>query len=232
MQELSQSDKDRLSQFIKENDLDYTISENVISKFNATAYDGIKFFFYKYNEEYVIVKYDKNKDNGNPGSTAYEYFNFQTLPQVLEQLSYYDSQIYKCYWNTVADTIEMGVDVNSYNENWFNDFVGDDFWNTEDCGNYKTIVYNNPNYKPELKSPYNTLHEVSTINNIEYTKVDKLYFEIHPISCLEGRESYLLKLACNNEEIFKEYINYTVSGKKGLRLLIENLFKTLEPFKV
>ena len=49
---------------------------------------------------------------------------------------------------------------------------------------------------------------------------------------MEGQESYLLKLSCNNEEIFKEYINYKVVKKKGLKLLIDNIFKSLESFKI
>jgi hypothetical protein len=232
MEQISQNNKDRLLQFIKENDLDYSVDESIISKFHATAYDGIKFFFYKYNEDFIIVKYDLGKDNSNPGSSPYEYFNYKNFSQVLEQLSYYDNLIYKCYWNTVSDTMEIGVDINTYNEGWYNEFIGNEYWGIEDYNTYKTLIYSNPNYKPELKSPYNTLHEVSTINNIEYTKIDKLYFEIHPICCLESKETYLLKLKCNNDEILKEYINYTITSKKGLRLLIDNLFKTLEPYKI
>ena len=54
--------------------------------------------------------------------------------------------------------------------------------------------------------------------------MDKLYLEIHPICVLEGSESYLVKILINNEEIMKEYINYIVRRKKGLRLFLENLF--------
>ena len=83
-----------------------------------------------------------------------------------------------------------------------------------------------------MKSPYNTIHEVSPINQETYAVVEKLYFEIHPISCLEKRESYLLKLLINNEEVFKEYVNYIVLSKKGLKLLIENIFNSVEKFKI
>lgn len=61
-----------------------------------------------------------------------------------------------------------------------------------------------------------------------YTKVDKLYFEIHPISCQPGNESYLVKLLCNNEEVLKEFINYIVSRKKGLKLLIKTIFDEIK----
>lgn len=233
MDEISQSDKERLLEFIKENELDYTPIDNGIVRFHTMSCDGMKFFFYKYNEEYVVVKYDPNKDDpNNPGSIAYEYFNFKTLPQVLEQLSFYDNQIPKTYWSIIADSMEVGFDKDSYSENWYEEFITDDFYKVEDCDSYKTIVYSNSNYKPELKSPFNTLHEVSPINNESYTKVDKLYFEIHPISCQGGKESYLLKLNCNNEEVLKEYINYTVATKKGLRLLLKTLFNSLEGFKI
>jgi len=232
MNQLSESDKSRLISFIEESELDYEVYENVVTKFNATSCDGIKFFFYTFNEQYIIVKYDKNKDNENPASQAYEYFYFQNLSQVLEQLSFYDNSIPKSYWSNIADTCEIGFDKDNYNESWYEEFMKDDFWTTEDCDSYKTIVYSNPNYKPELKSPYNTLHEVSEINELVYTKVDKLYFEIHPISCRKKNESYLLKLSCSNDDKFRDYINYTVNTKKGLKMLLETIFKSLEPFKV
>lgn len=233
MNELTESDKKRLIDFVENSELDYEVYENTVTKFNATACDGIKFFFYTFNEQYVIVRYDKNKDrDDSPGSQAYEYFYFKTLSQVLEQLSFYDNSIPKSYWSNIADTCEVGFDKDNYNETWYEEFKKDDFWTTEDYESYKTIIYSNPNYKPELKSPYNTLHEVSEINELVYTKVDELYFEIHPISLKHKRESYLLKLKCNNDSVFKEYINYTVSTKKGLRLLLETIFKSLEPFKV
>lgn len=234
MNTLNESDKKRLVEFIDINELDYEVHEDIVTKFNVTAYDGIKFFFYTLNEQYVIVRYDKDKDkdNGNPSSQAYEYFYFQTLSQVLEQLSFYDNSIPKNYWKTIVNSIEIGFDKDSYDDNWYEWFKKDEFWKTEDCDLYKAIVYNNPNYKPELKSPYNTLHEVSEINEITYTSVNGLYFEIHPISCKIKRESYLLKLKCNNDDKFVEYINYIVSTKKGLRLLLESIFKSLEPFRV
>jgi hypothetical protein len=63
-------------------------------------------------------------------------------------------------------------------------------------------------------------------------KIDKLYFEIHPVSTLEGRESYMLKILCNNEEIMKEYVTYRVIKRKGLRLLMESIFSEAEKFKL
>ena len=232
MIEITEIEKSRLIDFINENELDYDINTSDIFRFNITSHDGMKFFFYKVNEEYVIVKYDKRKDNGTPGSIPYEYFQFKTLPQVLEQISFYDKSLNKVYWSTTPDSIEIGFIKEHYKEDWYDGIKNEDFWTTEDCGNYTSIVYSNPNYKPELKSPYNTIHEVSPINQETYTVVEKLYFEIHPISCLEKRESYLLKLLINNEEVFKEYVNYIVSSKKGLKLLIENIFNSVEKFKI
>jgi hypothetical protein len=233
MLEICDNDKTRLLEFIKENDLDYDYnSDDQIRKFKVIAHDGIHFSFYKNNEDYVIVKYDSKKDNGNPGATVYEYYTFQNLPQVLEQLSFYDKSLSKSYWEFIPNTLEIGFDKTNYNESWCDEFMSDEFWNSEESSSYKSIVYSNPNYKPELKSPYNTIHEVSTINTETFTEIDKLYFEIHPISCSEKRESYLLKLLCNNEETLKEYINYKVYSKKGLKLLVGNIFGSLSAFKI
>lgn len=232
--EINQQEKNRLLEFINENDLDYTPIDNNISKFHIISHDGLKFFFYKYNEEYIITKYDPKKDIVNkPSSIAYEYSNYKTLPQVLEQLSFYDNSIHKTYWVLTIDSIQIEFikEKENYIDNWYQDFIKDEYWTLEDCETYKTIIYNNSNYNPVLRSPYNTLHEVSEINNISYNNLDRLYFEIHPISCLEKRESYLLKLLCN-DNTFKEYFNYKVSSKKGLKLLIDDIFESLKIFKV
>ena len=233
MEQISQIEKDKLINFIKENDLDYNVVDGGISKFHLITYDNYKLFFYKFNNEFIITKYDPKKDNiNNPASIPYEYFNFKTFTQVLEQILYYDKQLSKNYWDTTSNTLEVGFDKDGYEDEWHKEFVSDDeHWGLEDSDLYKMITYNNPNYKPELKSPYNNLHEVSPINTETYTKIDKLYFEIHPVCCKCGREMYLLKLACNNEEVLKEYINYVVRSKKGLKLLIDTIFKSLERFK-
>lgn len=68
-----------------------------------------------------------------------------------------------------------------------------------------------------MKSPY---------NEYGYNEVHKFYFEIHPISVVRNNETYLFKLLINNEEILKEYVNYKVSRRKGLKILIKELIKT------
>lgn len=231
MEQLNESDKDRLVSFINQNELDYDIYEDIVTKFNVTSYDGLNFYFYTFNEQYIIVKYDRKKDNGAPGSQCYEYFYFQNLPQVLEQLSFYDNSLHKSYWSYVISSLDVVFDSYNYNDDWYQDFIKDEHWSVVEHDSYKVIAYENSNYKPELKSPYNTLHEVSELNDLAYTKVDRLYFEIHPLSCKEKNESYLLKLSSSDDKVFTDWINYRVSKKKGLRLLIENLFTSLEAFK-
>jgi hypothetical protein len=54
-----------------------------------------------------------------------------------------------------------------------------------------------------------------------HIKVNKLYFEIHPITCVENGEKYLFKILANNEEVLKEFINYIAFGKRGLMNLID-----------
>lgn len=225
---INTSDKERIISFIKENDLDYKVVDNGITRFHVVAEDGMKFQFQNHNENWILIKYDPRKDEQK--QVPFDYFNYKTLPQVLEQLSYHDKSITKTYWDIILDSIQIGFDKENYNENWFDGIINED-WEVEDCGSYKTISYVNDSYKPELKSPFNTLHEVSTINDIQFTKVEKLSIEIHPISCLEGNESYLLKLLCNNEEVFKEYINYRVYKKKGIKMLLEQIFSEMERFK-
>ncbi len=232
MELISAKDNDKIIQFIKENDLDYTQVDSDITKPHIISYDGYKLFFYIYENKYVMVKYDPEKDK--PGGQAYEYFYFETMPKMLEQLKHYDQSLQKIYWNIINDSINYEFDKQNYNEDWFSEFIKDDFYSIEEDIHCKYIVYVNESYKPVVRSPYNTLGGdslASLIHKTEANKLNKLLFEIHPVSTLEGRETYLFKILMNDDDIFKEYINYRVVGRKGLRLLIENLFTELEPFK-
>jgi len=223
-------DKERIKQFIKDNDLDYNIVDESISRYHIVAYDGTKFHFENNNNNWVLVKYDPKKDDiFNVGSQAFEYLQFKTLTQILEQLLYHDNSISKTYWNLINDSMEIGV--SNYSDGWYNDLIKDNHWILEDMNTYKIVTYTNSDYKPELKSPLNTIHEISPINELTYTKCEKLYFEIHPVNLLEGSETYLVKLLCNNDDIFKEYINYITFKKKGLRMFLEMMFQDMERFK-
>lgn len=230
MVQLNQKEKERIIQFVEENELDYIPIDNGISKFSLTADDGISFYIYSYNENYVVVRYDKEREL--QGKQAYDYIQFKTIPQILEQLKIYDNSLPKKYWEPTINSVEVPFDKDNYNDEWYKNFIKDQKWRVEESSNYKYIVYENEDYKPDLISPFNTLHEVSTINNKEYTKVNKLYFEIHPVSCKEKSESYFFKLLSNNEEILKEYINWKVVKKKGLKMFIEDTFNNMEKFKV
>jgi len=223
-------DKERIKQFIKDNDLDYNIVDESISRYHIVAYDGTKFHFENNNNNWVLVKYDPKKDDiFNVGSQAFEYLQFKTLTQILEQLLYHDNSISKTYWNLINDSMEIGV--SNYSDGWYNDLIKDNHWILEDMNTYKIVTYTNSDYKPELKSPLNTIHEISPINELTYTKCEKLYFEIHPVNLLEGSETYLVKLLCNNDEIFKEYINYMTFKKKGLKMFLEVMFNDMTRFK-
>lgn len=136
------------------------------------------------------------------------------------------------YWSPTTESVQIGFDDQNYQVDWYKQFQKDENWRVEEDGNCHILIYENSNYKPELISPFNRLHEVSPINSKQYTKVDKLYFEIHPVSLRQRNEAFYLKLVCNNDEKFKEYINYNISKKKGLRLFLEDLFLNMERFKL
>ena len=46
-----------------------------------------------------------------------------------------------------------------------------------------------------------------------------------------NRESYLVKISFNDEPVLKEWINYKVIRKKGLRLFLNTLFEEMDKFK-
>lgn len=232
MQVINEENKKRLIDYIELNDLDYIPVDNGISRFHILSEDKITFTIYDNEGKFIVTKYDSNKDTGKPGEQPFEYYNFNTFSEVLEQLKYYDDNLYKVYWQPTLESIEIGFDKDNHIDDWYSKYIVDDFYTIEETFTYKYIVYENNNYSPELISPFNTLHEVSDFNSMELTKVDKLYFEIHPVSCKVKNESYYVKLQCNNEEVLKDYINYFVYKEKGLRMFIEGLFNDMSKFKM
>ena len=232
MEVINESTKLRLLEYIELNELDYNSVDNGITRFHIIAEDGTKFTIYTNENKFIVNKYDSKKDDGKPGSNPNEYYHFNTFSEVLEQLKYYDDNLYKRYWEPTLESIQIGFDKTNHIEDWYTNFIKDEFYTIEESSQYKYITYNNEGYNPELTSPFNTLHEVSDFNSMELTKVSRLHFEIHPISCLKKNESYYVKLLCNNDNTFKEYINYMVYKEKGLKLLIEQLFNDMEKFKL
>ena len=134
----------------------------------------------------MVSKYDGMKDTGKPGEQPFEYYQFNTFSEVLEQLKFYDTSLPKIYWQPILETIEIGFDKDNHIDNWYEPFIKDDFYKVEEDNQYKYFSYTNEGYKPELISPFNTLHEVSAFNDLQLEKVTKLYFEVHPISVLRN----------------------------------------------
>jgi hypothetical protein len=230
MNQISDKDKQRVLEFIKTNELDYNIVDNDINKFHLLAHDGFQFFLFEFEDKKIIMSLDPNKrdNSGGPAYDAYSYAYYETLTQLLEAISHYDKSLSKCYWQCVMSD-DFGYNAENYNAEWLNEFVNEGFA-VEEATHYNYITYENSSYKPLLRSPFNTLHEVSPINHKSYDRIEKLYFEIHPIDT--ANETYLFKLLCNNESVFKEYINYIVTTKKGLKLFIETVFNDMKPYRV
>lgn len=232
MEVINEQNKQRLIDYIELNDLDYVPVNNGLTRFHLLSEDKITFTIYNNEDQFLVSKYDGKKDTGKPGEQAFEYYNFKTFSEVLEQLKYYDDNLYKVYWQPTLESIKIGFDKDNHIEDWYSKYITDENYTIEETFNYKYIVYENKNYSPELISPFNTLHEVSDFNSIELTKVDRLYFEIHPVSCAKKNESYYVKIQCNNEEVLKDYINYYVYKEKGLKKFIEVLFNDMNKFKI
>jgi hypothetical protein len=227
MVELEKEEIKRITDFIEENDLFLNYSEGELFRFKVFSDDEMTFQFFKINDGYVVSKYDKNKDILGVPSDPYQYFNFKNIPQILEQLKLYDEQIPRTLWVPTTNTIDFNHDQTIFESNWTKDFIVNEKWSERKDGEFPILVYEDISVQPNLKSPFNTLHEVSEFNQLVYEKVNKLYFEIHPKSLQKRNEKFLFKLLINNEEIFKEYASFDVIRKKGLKLLIESIFKSI-----
>ena len=232
MEVINEQNKQRLIEYIELNDLDYVPVDNGLTRFHILSEDKVTFTIYNNGDQFMISKYDGKKDTGKPGEQPFEYYQFKTFSEVLEQLKFYDDNLYKVYWQPTLESIEIGFDESNHIEDWYSKYITDEHYTVEETFKYKYIVYENKGYSPELISPFNTLHQVSDFNEMELTKVDRLYFEIHPVSCVKKNESYYVKVQCNNEEVLKDYINYFVYKEKGLKMFIEGLFNDMSKFKM
>lgn len=227
MNPISEGSKKRILEFIDQNDLDYTDFESDVIKFTISSYDGTQFNIYEENNEFMVVKIDPRKaieQVHNSGVQAHEYYRFQNLSQLLERFRSYDESLIKRYWTPVLNSTNDNFDKRYYSEDWFSDLNISNYQVVE-TDSYKYISYTNESIKPRIISPFNTLYEISPINKREVPEINKLYLEIHPVSCKRKNESYLVKILCNNEDVLKEYVHYTVVKKKGLRLFLGSISK-------
>lgn len=220
--ELSNVSQQKLIKFIEMNDLDYQVIDNGISRFHVTSYDGKTFTFYESQDQFVLVEYDKDLEQQN--KPAFKYHNFNSLSQLFEAMSKYDNQLHKVYWQPIMSDALHGV--KDYEKEWYKGLLE----NYQEDQDKRCLIYEDFNYKPEITSPFNTLHQVSPINTRHIEKMDRLYFEIHPISCNE--QKYIAKILCNMDKKFPEYVNYMIWTKKGLKKFIESLFNDMKQFKI
>jgi len=221
MLEISNDIKNKIIDFIINEELDYQINNNGLIRFHLQSDDNYKFFIYEYQNSYVVAKNDPIEIK------KYEYYNFKSLSQLLEQLKIYDSSLPKNYWIPVLESIDDNFNKNTYDEKWYVDFLNDSNFKVETNENYSFLIYENENIKPNISSPFNTLHDVCSLYKKTYNKIDKLYFEIYPISLENRYEKYYLKLKNNNDEIFKEFINFEIYKKKGLKLFLKELSNSI-----
>lgn len=230
---ISESEKQRIFQFVDELELDYDIIDNGIAKPALEAADGMRFHFHKNGDEYVVAKYDKSKDREGT-SGAYQFYQFKSIQQIMEQLKIYDEAIPKTYWTPTANSIDFPFDKDSYSEDWHSWIDKDPSWKIEEDAHCKYLSYESDEYQPEIKSPFNTVGDDAwggMLHESRPTKVEKLSFEIYPLCGRPKRESYMVRLLCNNEEVLKEYVTYIAYRKKGLRLLMESIFSEAKKFK-
>ena len=232
-EKLSDAELVRLLDHIEENDLDYDYVDNGIFRPYLMAYDGTRYFVSKNEGRIVLTHYDPKKDRpGNNG--AYEHSVHPSLMQVLEAITIRDRSLHKSYWEITANSIEIPFDSANYDESWHEEFTEADGYRKEQDSLCTYVVFESLDYTPEIASPWNTVGSDSLgglLHESRPSRLGRLRFEIHPAATAKGRETYLFKILCNDDEMFPEHICYKVAGKKGLRLIRQSLFAEMERFK-
>lgn len=232
-EKISESDLRRLLDHIEQNDLDYQYVDNGVFRPYLLAYDGTKYFMQKNEGSIVLTHYDPEKDR--PGQNgAYHHTVHQNMMQVLEAITTRDRSLHKCFWHLTTNTIEVAFDSANYDESWHEEFAETDGYTKEQDSICTYVVFESDDYEPELISPWNTVGMDSwggILHESRPNRLSKLRLEIHPVRTQPGRETYLAKIRCNEDEKFPEHICYNVIGKKGLRLFRQSLFSEMERFK-
>jgi hypothetical protein len=219
---INKDDKNKIKSFIEINDLDFDIVDNDFGKFSIVSEDKKVFYFYKNEKDYILVKYDRDKDkDGEPLKQPYEYYTYDSFNRMMNEIKYYDDNLFKKYWDIILGTmVDDNFIESKYNDNWYGDIINEDY-KVENSNKYKYLIYEDINIKPKVINPNNQLDKEYG----RFTEVNKLYFEIFPISCEPKKEVYLFRMLSNNDELFKEYISYYVYKKKGLKLFVDLIFK-------
>lgn len=226
MDSLTEKEIEQTIDFINQNELDYIIINNGISRFQLFATDGCIFQFIINDGKLYISKTHKDKKPSDPDQ--FEYTPFDSLNKALKFLAEYDNSIVKTYWRVVYNITEYVCKKENYVDDWFK-FIPMDMnysVNNVDSGyeeGFKYLIYRNDEYKPKLSTPQNQLSVLNTLN--------ELYFEIHPLVCTKGSESYIFRLDCNGDDRFKEFVNYVIDTQKGMKLFLETLFNDVKQFK-
>ncbi len=229
---LEQRDIDRILDFIKESDLDYEYVDNGVFRPFLMAYDSMKIHLHANEGSYWMSIYDKSKDK--PGSVPYEWIRFGTLMQLMEALKHRDEGIYKQYWELTGNSMEVPFEKEGYREDWHEEFTDSEHYTTEEDSLCRYLVFESDEWEPEIMSPWNTVGQDSLggfLHESKPTRLSKLRFEIHPIGTREGRETYLAKIRCNEDDMFPEHVCYKVIGKKGLKKFKESLFAEMDKFR-
>lgn len=233
MEKLSENEIKRVLDHIAENDLDYDYVDNGVFRPYLLAYDGTKYFLAKNEGRIVLTHYDPKKDR--PGTNgAYEHSVHPNLMQILEAITARDRALHKSYWEITANSIEVPFDSANYDDTWHEEFLEADGYSKEQDSLCTYVVFESDDYAPEITSPWNTVGQDSLggiLHESRPNRISKLRFEIHPVGTAKGRETYLFKIRCNDDEMFPEHVCYRVIGKKGLRLIRQSLFAEMEAFK-
>jgi len=124
----------------------------------------------------------------------------------------------------IQDTTKMVTDISRYKIDWYRNVGVSNRWKPEECDNVVRLVLNDPDIRPELTSPYDTLHMVSPLNPTPIVhRPGKLFVEIEPIDCETG--TYLSRMLMTDDPVMPEYIKWYIPDTTGLTLFTRDVEK-------
>jgi hypothetical protein len=88
---LTDKTKSRIKEFIEMNDLDYTITDNEISRFQLTSHDGDIFYIQESDGNLTLIRRYENKSGGE----EFNYIPMDNINKLMEALSIRDKSLEK-----------------------------------------------------------------------------------------------------------------------------------------
>lgn len=211
---ISEKLKTRINRFIKDNDIRLSVTDNGMSPYGLVTPDR-KLVIYpvEHDSGLYMLKYEPKKDKVD--QRPYEWSSVMSEQQFLLEIKELGTDLTYQPYMLIQDISKIVTDLSKYMIDWYKNAGVSNRWEPKELDGVVILVLDDPDTKPELVSPYESLCMVSPLNTSKTIhRPGKLYVEIEPIDCESG--TYLARMLMTDDPILPEYIKWYIPDTTGL----------------